>query len=173
MPRIFVSLAVSQLLLLLGSAAAGLFAVALGPDRHVLLAVLTLLLSCLIQVVCFTYLTVTGKMIVQAVHLGRMEMEPIERSKSLKKAWMRCLGMLIVLMVTVIATGAEVFRSGEGHTWHLLATCATLIAHFAVLWLEFGIIGRNAALVTETLAAYQRRRSDRDSPLVAQSRVNG
>jgi len=52
---------------------ASLSSAASARDRHILLAVFSLLLSCFIQVLVFTYLTITGKVIAQAVHLARLD----------------------------------------------------------------------------------------------------
>jgi len=73
MPHVFASLAVANLALFALSAAFALSSAASARDRHILLAVFSLLLSCFIQVLVFTYLTITGKVIAQAVHLARLD----------------------------------------------------------------------------------------------------
>ena len=86
MARIFSSFVVAQLILFAVSAAIGVFGSGEHTSRHVLLAILALLLSCLTQVGLFTYFTVTGKMVVQAVHLGRLERGPLVRVTLLKRS---------------------------------------------------------------------------------------
>ena len=105
MPRVFACLAIANLLLLMASGAVGIFAARWGVDRHVLLSVLTLLFSCFVQVVAFTYLTVTGKMIGQAVHLAGLDASILQTAKSYKRAVTRCLAGVFGAVVFVTATG--------------------------------------------------------------------
>lgn len=159
MPRIFASLAIGQVLVLLGTAAVSLATLGRGPERHIVLAVFALILSCLIQVITFTYLTVTGKMLVQAVHLAGLSPSPIQEAKKLKRTLIHYLALLIVTMVVVTATGANLWRAGAGSVWHWSAALAVIGVHAFVLHREYAVIVANASLVARTLAAYGKHRS--------------
>jgi hypothetical protein len=158
MPRVFASLAVADLILLLGGAGLGFFDPAPNRDRHVLLAVLALLLACLVQVLSFTYLAVSGKVLTQAVHLGKLPLDPVDRGKEIKKRFARCVGAVVLLMVLVVATGAAAWRVETPPPYHFPA-----VAVFACGWVfihvrELGLIAENARLMEQTLAEYAKAR---------------
>lgn len=157
MPRIFAGLAVSQLLVTLGAAGLGLAHFDAEPDRHILLAVFAIVLSCFIQVVTFTYLTVTGKMIVQAVHLGGMALDPVREVKRLKRSLTHTLGLLLAAWVLSAATGGHLWRVEGTTIYHMGAAGVIVAAHLLVYYRQFKLILQNAALVDRTLAAYRRR----------------
>ena len=159
MPRVFASLAIGQVLVLFGTAAVGLVTLGRGPDRHIVLAVFAMILSCLIQVIAFTYLTVTGKMLVQAVHLAGFSPGPIQEAKRLKRTLIHHLALLVVALVVVTATGANSWREGAGSVWHWGTALGVIGVHAFVLHREYAIIAANASLLAETLSAYGRDRS--------------
>jgi|CXWL01.1.fsa_nt_gi hypothetical protein len=161
MPRIFACLAFANLLLLTASGAVGIFAPRWGVDRHVLLAVLTLIFSSFVQVVTFTYLTVTGKIIGQAVHLGGLEASIHDRVKSYKRGATRCLAAVFGAMVFVTATGAAGWRSGGATVWHDVAVGLVLVVHGGVFWREYEIMFLNSRLVERTLGEYEQARKER------------
>lgn len=158
MPRIFGCLAFGNLLLLTATGALGLFASQWSVDRHVLLAVLTLLFSCFVQVVTFTYLTVTGKMAGQAVHLAKLDSSILQSVKKLKRTMTRCLAAVFLCIVFVTATGASGWRTGGSMLWHDVATGVALVIHAGALWFEFEIVMTNAKLVEGTLKEYEKAR---------------
>lgn len=155
MPKVFACLAAANLILLIASGAVGLFGAQLGTDRHVLLAVLTLLFSCFVQVVTFTYLTVTGKMIGQAVHLARLDAGIIAKVKEYKRAVTRSLAVVFMAVVFVTATGAAGWRMGGATLWHQLGAIVVLAAHVWVFVREYEVIHQNARLVEQTLTEYE------------------
>lgn len=155
MPYIFLSLACGQLIVLLATGALGMVAAETAADRHVLLAVFALLLSCLIQVIVLTYLTVTGKMIAQAVHLAKLDLHPIRTSRHLKRSTTRLLGCVIATVVLVTATGAYHLRTGSDGTVHFAVAGVLLLVHVFALYKEYGLILENRALVERTLELYQ------------------
>lgn len=160
MPRLFSCLVIGHLIVLVGVLALGLYAAEVTAARHVALAVFSLLLSCFIQVLTFTYLTVTGKMIAQAVHLGRLGPEPIDEVKRLKRSMARQLALLFATIVVVTATGANLWRGEGGSLWHLAAAAVVFTAHAIAYYREFSLVCANTRLVERTLAAYDARRVD-------------
>lgn len=159
MPRVFACLAIANVLLLVASGAVGIFAPKLGVDRHVLLSVLSLLFSCFAQIVAFTYLTVTGKMIGQAVHLGRLDKSILAAAKTYKRGVTRCLAVVFAAVIFVTASGAAGWRSGSASIWHQVAGGLVLVVHAGVFWKQYEIIYLNSRLVEKSLAQYEKARS--------------
>ena len=158
MPRVFACLAIANVLLLIASGGMGFFAPKLGVERHVLLSVLALLFSCFVQIVAFTYLTVTGKMIGQAVHLGRLDTSILATAKTYKRGVTRCLAVVFAAVIFVTATGAVGWRSGGATVWHDTAAGLVLVAHVGVLWKQYEVVFLNSQLVERTLKEYERAR---------------
>jgi len=154
MPRIFLSLAAADLILLCGAGVLALSESAPTPDRHILLAVLSLLLSCLIQVLAFTYLTVTGKMIAQAVHLARLDDEVLTRCKRWKSMLTVNLAVAFASIVPVVATGAISWRNGTPTWTHRAAAVFTVAVHLLVWRGEHRVLVENARALDHTLRAY-------------------
>ena len=157
MPRIFAAFVTGHLLVLVAVTGLGLLDPATDPTRHITLAVFSLLLSCLLQVMVFMYLTVTGKIIVQAVHLGDLDLAPIYEAKRLKARFIRILGAVIASLVLVTATGAYQWREGMSSYVHFSAASVFLLVHFVAAYLEFAVICENKALVNRVLRTYTPR----------------
>ena len=158
MPRIFASLAISELLLLTASAWLGVAGTAPRPDRHILLAVLSLLLSCLIQVVALTYLSVTGKMIAQAVHLGKLGLEPLEEARRLKRSLTHALAWVGASIALVSASGGHHWRLADAPLIHFAAAGLLVTVHLCAYYREYDIIVRNSRLLDGVLRRYNERR---------------
>jgi len=161
MPRIFACLAIGQGIVLIGTGIVGFLSLDVRADRHILLAVFSLLLSCLIQVVGFTYLTVTGKTMVQAVHFGGLDAAPLLEAKRLKRSFTRLLALLIGSIVVVTASGANLWRVGGGRGVHWVAALVVVSIHAFVLTRQYRLLVRNAGVVNRTLDEYSRRRAAR------------
>lgn len=157
MPRIFAAFVAGHLLIVLAVAGLGLLDPAEAPTRHVALALFALLLSCLLQVMAFMYLAVTGKIIVQAVHLGDLELAPVYESKRLKKQFARILAAVVVALMLVTATGAYQWREGVSSWAHLSAASGFILVHLVAAYLQFALICRNKALVSRVLKSYTPR----------------
>lgn len=164
MPRIFAAFVTGHLLVLMGVAGLGLLDPSPDPTRHIALALFALLLSCLLQVTVFMYLAVTGKIIVQAVHLGDGNLEPVYEAKRLKARFMRMLAAVVGAILFITATGAYQWREGVSSYVHLVAASVFLLVHFVTAYLEFALIGRNAALMNRVLGSYTPRSGDVAAP---------
>lgn len=162
MPRVFACLAIANVLLLIASGTVGLFAPRWGVDRHVLLAVLTLLFSCFVQVVTFTYLTVTGKMVGQAVHLAGLDASILSSIKVYKRRMTRCLALVFGAMILVTASGAAGWRIGSATIWHQVAAGVVLVVHWGAFVREYEIVFLNSRLVERALAEYEKARGEKD-----------
>lgn len=154
MVRVFVWLAIGNLGVLVAVFVLGITSDAAAVERHIALAVFALLLSCLIQVVVFTYFTVTGKMIAQAVHLGGLGFEPVTLSKERKRRITRLMAALIGAVVVLTATGALHWRGDHSGPWHLATAMLAIGIHVYVYFGEFGLIAENAASLERTMSMY-------------------
>lgn len=172
MQRVFACLVLCDLLLLIGAAVAGLTQPGGSPDRHILLAVFSLIVTCFLQVAAFTYFTVTGKMIAQMVHLGRLDMRYIEQVKLFKGKMTRLLALLVIGLVPVAATGGALWRSGVGSFWHVVSGGLLLTLFVVVTYRQFDLIGRNADILDKVLQAYHETRRPREGA-TGMSRVRG
>ncbi len=151
MPRIFSCLVLGHLLVMVGTGVVGLLKIDSGSSRHMALAVFALVLACLIQVATFTYLTVTGKMIMQASNLSGVGVEPVVTVRRLKQKITRWLGLFMLAMVFVTATGAA-SRWSQTRV-HLLAAALAIVIQLIVYYREFTLVCENAALLDRVLAS--------------------
>jgi hypothetical protein len=161
MPRIFACLAAANLILLAGAGLLGLMGPAFGQDRHILLAVFTLLYSCFIPVLTFTYFTVTGKMIGQMVHLSGLNPAHLDQIKRLKKSITHWLALLVASVVLTSATGGYRWGLETRSWWHLFAAALTLLIHLFVFYRQYNLIVTNARLFDRTASEYSTWKSAR------------
>jgi hypothetical protein len=161
MPHVFASLALANLALFAFSAAFALSSAASARDRHILLAVFSLLLSCFIQVLVFTYLTVTGKVIAQAVHLARLDPGILSRAKETKRSFTNCLAIIVAAVVLLSATGGAAWRSQRALTVHVPVAILAVLIHAWLYRKQHVLVRRNAQLLTATLRAYSTWREQR------------
>lgn len=159
MPRIFASLAIGNGLVLAGTAVLGWLRVWPTPERHVLLGVFSLLVSCLVQVLVVTYFSITGKVIAQAVHLGGLDVKPLMDLNLRKRAVTRRLGVVLASVVLVTAVGAVHWRYGTWASVHSVAALVVLGVHMLVLFQQYFLVAENAADVERTMSAYTLRRN--------------
>lgn len=156
MTRVFIGLALGNLLVLLATGASGLFNPDPTPDRHVLLAVFSLLLTAFVQALTFTYFTVTGKIVGQAVHLARHDAAALADVKRLKRSVTRHLLVLLLAVILVTVTGASHWRTNGSATLHLLSVGVLLPLACAVFFGEYGLIVQNGRVVAPAMGAYER-----------------
>lgn len=148
------ALAVSELILLIGTGVLGWMGEQGFRDRHILLAVLGTVLSCLIQAVVFTYFTATGKMMGQAIHLGRLSDDEFREIRTIKQCAARSVALVLVALLASAATGARVWRNGDWRTVHLVFAATVVIAHSIAYSRQLLLIHRNAQLVGRVMNAY-------------------
>jgi len=156
MTRVFTGLAVGNVLVLLATGALGLLHVSPAPDRHVLLAVFSLLLTVFVQVLAFTYFTVTGKIVGQAVHLAGHDAAAIVEVKRLKRSVTRYLLVMLLAVILVTVTGAVHWRTNELGTLHLICAGGGLPFAGLVLLREYALIVDNTALLADAVGTYER-----------------
>jgi len=175
MARIFAGLAIGNYAVLLLTAGFGLLNPDPTPDRHVVLAVFALLLTALVQVVTFTYLTVTGKIIGQTVHLGGYDASTLAVVKQLKRSFTHALAAMIAGMLAMAISGAMYWRTGQYGMWHLTLAGAFLVVAVMVFVREYALIVENARTMEPAIAAYEAWRrlpADERSKRAAEGRGN-
>ncbi len=159
MDRIFLGLTVGAALVLMAAGVVGLMVA--GDERliaHFALALFGAMLAALIHVVTYTYFTVTGKAVHQAVALGRLDEDARARTRHHKRVVSWCLvGGMLPLVVTV-ALGAHVIHARSDATYHLVAGAVALIANLGAWAIEFRHIRDNQGLVNEVMGQYRGRR---------------
>ncbi len=163
MARVFTCLAVSNLIVFFGVAALGLLKPDETPDRHVLLAVFALMVSALVQVITFTYFTVTGKMMAQAMHLGHMGLDRMAEVKSLKRSMTYCLGGIFASVVLGTASGAVHWRDGLPARMHLVAAMVVLACHVFLLTREYILVVNNGKVFDEVMGEYAAKKESQTS----------
>lgn len=125
---------------MLGAAVVGLVMPGVGSDRHVALGVFALLLGCLIQVVVFMYFAVTGKMLSQAVHLGKFDLQTLHAVNWTKRRSLRWLGLAVVVILLVAVTGAIRWRVGQPTQTHLVVVAFVVVAYLFIYYRQFLLI---------------------------------
>ncbi len=155
MVRVFAGLALSNGMLFVGTALVGLLRLGGSADRHVLLAVITLIFTCFLQVLTFTYFTVTGKMIGQMVHLAGLDHESLVAVRRYKKTMTRQLGVVVAGVVLVAGSGGALWRSGSSSIWHMAAGALTVLVYSIVVYRQFNLIVLNTRLVDRVARAYR------------------
>ncbi len=160
MARAFLFLALGLMCSFIGVAAVGLWLHGGIGDRHVLLAVFALIFDCFVLVITFTYFTVTGKMMAQAIHLGKLDYAPMNDVRTLKRSVTRCLGLAFLSVIFTTATGAAHWNRADQQTMHLLAVSVLFTIHCGVLYRLYMLIESNDALSVKVFAAYRKVRSD-------------
>lgn len=159
---IFIGFAIGNLILLVAVATLGLIKPSAGVHYHVLLAVFSLLLSCLIHVGLFTYLSVTGKVVAHALHFGGLELGPLDSIRENKRVMARLVLFVVLSAVFAIATGAAHHRGDGVSVLHLAAVSLVLITHGAVFFREYAVVLEVSALMDRTLEAYTELKKQRD-----------
>lgn len=166
MSRVFAGLAIGNVLVLVGAGAFGWFKPDPVPDRHILLGVFGLLISLFVQVLTFTYFTVTGKIVLQAVHLAGHDPQAVAAVARLKRSMTHHLMVLVLGIVVMTVSGAVQWRTGNTASLHLLSGLAFLPLVCAVLVGEYGLIVQNRVVLDEATQAYESwRRSRTTAPV--------
>jgi len=158
MDRAFLGLAFGTLLVLLGAVLVGLKVVDqrwLGP--HLGLALFGSVLTALVHVVTFTYFTVTGKAVRQAVALAHLDDGLLREVQRFKKGVTRCLAGGMLPLIATIALGADVLRNPAHHDYHLVAALVALGANIAAFAAEFQLIRQNQSLVERVMSEYRQQ----------------
>jgi hypothetical protein len=120
--------------------------------------------TCVVQVLLFTYFTVSGKVLAEAVHLGRLDAAPLARIAVRKRSNTRMLGAVIVALVLVTATGASSWRGGEASPWHYAAAGLIVTVLVMAFVRQYALVVENSRELEGVMSEYaQARRGSADS----------
>lgn len=158
MDRVFAGMAVGILLVLSGALVLGLLVD--GSSYfvpHFALGLLGSLLATLLHVVTFTYFTVTGKAIRQAVALASLDAGKLEQVRRHKKIISRCVAFAFLPIVATVALGAMTVGSTEAATYHLASGALTLLINAWVMTIEFEHIRQNCRLLDVVMGEYRQK----------------
>lgn len=160
MPRVFACIATAHVLLLMATAAIGMLSRGVHTQRHVALAVFTLLLGCLLQIVAFMYFAVSGKMMRQAVHIGRLDPYPLVQMDRRRRNKTIVLALFFVSVVMTTATGAAHWRDAQSRLPHLLIAWSSAIVQIACWVADFRLVSAHSRVFEGVMLDYARRRRE-------------
>lgn len=159
MTRILASLVFADTVLWVGTGVLGaLVDQSRFYPQHFILAIFTIILTVLIHVIVFTYFSVTSRMISQAVFIGHLDQEPLERIKTHKRRAAVCLAVGFLSLVPVVALGALTARGHEWAWWHLGSVSAALAANLWSFFGEYECVARHSRMMGEVLERYTSNR---------------
>ncbi len=165
MSRVFSGLAIGNVLVVVAAGAFGWFKPDVQPDRHVLLAVFGLLISAFVQVLTFTYFTVTGKIVLQSVHLAGHDPSAAGEVERIKRSMSYHLLVLVLGVVVMTVSGAIHWRTGGAAMIHMFSAAGFIPLLCAVLVGEYTLIARNRNVLDGATRAYEtwRRTKSREA----------
>lgn len=130
--------------------------------EHFILALFSLILTLLIHALVFTYFSVTGRMISQAVFIGHLDRTPLQRVRSHKRRVLCWVAIGFLSTVPVVAFGALAAREHAWHLWHLLTAGLALILNLLAFYIEYDCVARQSILMRDVLERYDAvRKADR------------
>jgi hypothetical protein len=146
-------------------------AVQAGVQYHFLSALAALVFATLVHAIVLTYFMGTGRWIEETSTAYRLSPELYERSKSIKYRTIPAMVGCFVLLVFTGALGAAADPAApmqwrgvwgvSAATIHLTAALVTILANFAVNYLEFRALERHSEIVDEVLAQVRQIRLDK------------
>lgn len=167
MQRSFAILALTDVVLLIGTAVLGMYGAHAPSDeaawtqaylRHFAAAVVAMLFTCFVHVLAFTYFVVFSRMAGDAVAVAGGMRETFDAIVGLKRRAIRWLvlgfGAMLLTGITGVITSRTPFANGV--PFHLAAAWLAVAANAMALFGEYGLIRQNAAITERLFAALPR-----------------
>jgi hypothetical protein len=180
MARIFLPLAAISAFLLVVAMTLGLMiedpkvrsaAVQAGVQYHFLAALGALVFATMVHAIVLTYFMGTGRWIEETSNAYRLDAKLHEQSTTIKYRTIPAMVLCFVMLVITGAFGAAADPASpmqsrgwfgvSASTVHLSFAIVTVIAKFAVNWLEFWSLERNGEIVDQVLAEVRRIRLEK------------
>ena len=158
MPRVFGCVAVAHAFLMVATGVLGLVGQGVHTQRHIVLAIFTLILGCLLQIVVFMYFAVSGKMMRQAIHFGRLDTAPLIQLAARKRRVTILLAVFVVSVLFSTATGAAHWRSGQAGTLHMLAAGIALVVQLGCWFADFLLVSAHSVVFDRVMREYGDRK---------------
>jgi len=173
MKRIFLSLAVTNLSLLLASYVLGIISVANGPGRHdqalgvhFLIALGTVMFSLLVHCIAYTYLMGTNRWVREVVEIYRMPGDILARSKANKRKGFKWEFRAMTFVAVAAWLGAWVHREypvkmAQQSMYHHIAAVAVIAMSLAAFAVEYKVIETQGLLLDEVKNLADKMREER------------
>lgn len=162
MPTVFAWMAGCNVVILIGTATLGLLVGTLHPELHILVAVFTLIITCLVQTIFFMSFVISGKVMNQAVGIAELDAAPLRRARELKRRATRTLAVVITAVIATGITGAARWHADtnpDGSYLHILVASVAVGIICAAFYRQLGLTIQNSRLLAAVLAEYTDRRS--------------
>ncbi len=179
MSRIFLSLAATNVSLILASYVLGLISVAAGPGRHdkelgvhFLIALFTVMFSLLVHSIAYTYLMGTNRWVKEVVEVYKMPAEIAARSKANKRKGFKWEFRAMAMVAVAAWLGAWVHREypkavPTQSMYHHISAVAVLVVSLIAFVYEYRIIGEQGKLLDEVKSLADSMREARIAEKVA------
>lgn len=173
MNRIFLSLAITNLSLLVASYVLGIVSVSQWPGRHdqalgvhFLIALFTVMFSLLVHSIVYTYLLGTNRWVREVVEIYRMPDEILARSKANKRKAFKWEFRAMSMVAVAAWLGALVHREyptpfPRESMYHHFSAVAVIILSLAAFQMEYKIIEAQGKLLGEVKDLADRMREER------------
>lgn len=161
MNRIFLSLAITDLSLILASYVLGIVSVSAGPARHdrelgvhFLIALFTVMFSLLVHSIVYTYLMGTNRWVKEVVEVYKMPPEIAARSKTHKRKGFKWEFRAMAMVSVAAWLGAWVHREypkavPTQSMYHHIAAVAVILVSLIAFVYEYRVIEEQGKLLDE------------------------
>lgn len=161
MSRIFLSLAATNVSLIVASYVLGLISVSAGPGRHdkelgvhFLIALFTVMFSLLVHSIAYTYLMGTNRWVKEVVEVYKMPAEIAARSKANKRKGFKWEFRAMAMVAVAAWLGAWVHREypkavPTQSLYHHISAVGVLVFSLIAFVFEYRIIGEQGKLLDE------------------------
>jgi hypothetical protein len=161
MSRIFLSLAATNLSLIVASYVLGLISVSSGPGRHdrelgvhFLIGLFTVMFSLLVHSIVYTYLMGTNRWVREVAEVYKMPPEFAARSKAHKRKGFKWEFRAMTMVAVAAWLGAWVHREypravPTQSLYHHIAAVGVIVVSLVAFSLEYKLIGEQGKLLDE------------------------
>jgi|GEM_PF-543939 len=179
MNRIFLSLAATNVSLIVASYVLGLISVSAGPGRHdkelgvhFLIGLFTVMFSLLVHSIAYTYLMGTNRWVKEVVEVYKMPAEIAARAKSNKRKGFKWEFRAMAMVAVAAWLGAWVHREypkavPTQSMYHHISAVAVLVLSLIAFVFEYRIIGEQGKLLDEVKSLADSMREARIAERVA------
>jgi len=183
MKRIFLSLAVTNLSLLVASYVLGIVSVSQWPGRHdqalgvhFLIALFTVMFSLLVHSIVYTYLMGTNRWVREVVEVYKMPDEILARSKANKRKGFKWEFRAMSMVAVAAWLGAYVHREyptpfPQQSMYHHFAAVFVFIVSLAAFQIEYKVITAQGKLLNEVKELADRMREERIAARLAEEKA--
>ncbi len=122
--------------------------------QHFILGFFTVVMTVLIHVVVFTYFAAGGRMISQAVFIGHLDRQPLDRVRYHKGRVIRCIGCSFLSLVALVIFGALLEKDPSWQWWHVAAAVVAITTNAVSFYVQYDHIAQNTRITEMVLEQY-------------------